>query len=121
MLKTILAIVLIFLLLFQSFEKISIYIYFSTYQKYIAEYLCVNRENKSLNCNGKCYLMKKMKNSEERTKTPIVPDNKKSDFIVSQSILNAVLAGKSFSKEKSFLISCYGINHISDIFHPPKC
>ncbi|WP_149274513.1 hypothetical protein [Pareuzebyella sediminis] len=34
---------------------------------YIAEFLCINKENTELNCNGKCYLMQKIiEQNEER-------------------------------------------------------
>jgi len=38
-------------------------------QKYIAASLCENRDKPWLHCNGKCYLMKKVKQAEEKEKS----------------------------------------------------
>lgn len=35
---------------------------------YIAEFLCINKENTELNCNGKCYLMQKINEQNEERK-----------------------------------------------------
>ena len=119
-LKKLLAISLIFLMIFQSFEKVSIFIYYQNYQNYIASYLCENRYKPSSNCNGQCYLMKKLRKAEERRSTPVVPDNRKSDFLV------------EYRTERSELIESTEINEIpteniliekefqQGIFHPPK-
>ncbi|MFS4454650.1 hypothetical protein [Maribacter sp. 2304DJ31-5] len=41
-------------------------------EDYIAEFLCINKDNIALNCNGKCYLMQKLEkqNEEKRQNLP---------------------------------------------------
>lgn len=38
-------------------------------KNYIASSLCENREKPKLDCNGKCFLMKKIKQAEEKEKS----------------------------------------------------
>jgi hypothetical protein len=40
--------------------------YYRINRDYIAENLCVNRDKPMLNCNGQCYLAKKLKAAEEK-------------------------------------------------------
>lgn len=41
--------------------------YFTTNRAYIAKVLCENRTRPQLNCNGKCYLAKKLKQQKDKT------------------------------------------------------
>lgn len=34
-------------------------------QDYIAEFLCINKENVALECNGKCYLMQRIQEQQQ--------------------------------------------------------
>jgi len=38
------------------------------YEDYIAEFLCINKENTALDCNGKCYLMQRLTEQNEEKK-----------------------------------------------------
>lgn len=40
--------------------------YFNINRNYIAKVLCENRDRPQLNCNGKCYLAKKLKQQQEK-------------------------------------------------------
>jgi hypothetical protein len=40
--------------------------YFKLNRDYIAKVLCENRERPQLNCNGKCYLAKKLKQQQDK-------------------------------------------------------
>lgn len=39
---------------------------FEMNQRYIAKELCVNRDKPQLHCNGKCYLMRKLKQAQDK-------------------------------------------------------
>jgi hypothetical protein len=52
-----------------NFTQLFIYAGFSVNQKYIASALCENRNKPWLHCNGKCYLMKKIKQAEDKEKS----------------------------------------------------
>lgn len=49
-----------------SFTRFFIYAGFEMNRSYIASKLCENRNKPWLHCNGKCYLMKKVKQAEEK-------------------------------------------------------
>ncbi|WP_422349304.1 hypothetical protein [Flagellimonas sp.] len=38
------------------------------YEDYIAEFLCINKEKKELECQGKCYLMQRLSEQNEEKK-----------------------------------------------------
>ena len=42
--------------------------YYEINKKMIADKLCVNKNNPTLHCNGKCYLSKQLKKAEENEK-----------------------------------------------------
>ncbi|MBB6003570.1 hypothetical protein [Arcicella rosea] len=57
---------LLVMLNFPLFSRMGIVVYFQANKAYIAKVLCVNKNKSSLHCNGKCYLAKKLKATEER-------------------------------------------------------
>ncbi|MDB5023747.1 MAG: hypothetical protein JWP78_1502 [Mucilaginibacter sp.] len=60
------AILLIISIICSSFSRFFIYAGFEMNQSYIASKLCENRNKPWLHCNGKCYLMKKVRQAEEK-------------------------------------------------------
>ncbi|MFC4220915.1 hypothetical protein [Flagellimonas marina] len=38
------------------------------YEDYISEFLCINKDNTELQCNGKCYLMQRISEQNEQKK-----------------------------------------------------
>jgi hypothetical protein len=46
-----------------------VYAGFEVNSKYIAETLCVNKSRPWMHCNGKCYLMNKLKQQKENSKS----------------------------------------------------
>lgn len=69
MFKRFLALLLIVLIISANFTRLFIYAGYEVNQKYIAEKLCENRNKPWLNCNGRCYLMKKIKQAEEKERS----------------------------------------------------
>jgi hypothetical protein len=63
------AIFLLFALLSVGFSKCFVYAGFTINKKYIAASLCQNRYKPQLHCNGNCFLMKKIKQAEQKEKT----------------------------------------------------
>ncbi len=68
MLNRLIAISLLFALIGSNFSRFFIYAGFEVNQKYISEKLCENRNRPWMHCNGKCFLMKKLKLAEEKEK-----------------------------------------------------
>src|SRR5882757_3823613 len=66
MLKRLTAWLLIFSVLTVNYSRLFVYAGFKLNQSYIAANLCENRNQPQLHCNGRCYLMKKLKQAEEK-------------------------------------------------------
>ena len=60
------AILLLFSLLGSTCSSLFVYVGFEANQKFIAAELCVNKDKPQLHCNGKCYLMKKLKQAQDK-------------------------------------------------------
>jgi hypothetical protein len=60
------AVLLIIAIISCSFSRFFIYAGFEMNQKYIATKLCENRNKPWLHCNGKCYLVKRLRQAEEK-------------------------------------------------------
>ncbi len=60
------SILLLFSLLTANFGNLFVFTGFELNRKYIAAELCVNKNKPELNCNGKCYLMKKLKQAQDK-------------------------------------------------------
>src|SRR5476651_2509613 len=69
MFKRGIAVVLIVCTLMANFVMLFVFAGFQLNQKYIATTLCVNRDKPWLHCNGRCYLMKKIKAAEDKEKS----------------------------------------------------
>lgn len=66
MLKQLTAWFLIFSVLTVNYSRLFVYAGFKLNQNYIAAKLCENRGKPLLHCNGKCYLMKKIRQAEDK-------------------------------------------------------
>lgn len=66
MLKRLTAWLLIFSVLTVNYSRLFVYAGFKLNQSYITAKLCENRDKPFLHCNGKCYLMKKIKQAEDK-------------------------------------------------------
>ncbi len=60
------AILLIISIISCSFSRFFIYAGYQVNKAYIASKLCENRNRPWLHCNGKCYLIKKIRQAEEK-------------------------------------------------------
>ena len=61
---------LLLAILLQIFSKMVIYIDYKINMNYIIMRYCVNKNNPAAHCNGKCHLMKQLKNDDNQQKTP---------------------------------------------------
>ena len=60
------SIALIFALMFSNIQSLWIMVDFCINQDYIAEVLCINRDQPMLNCDGKCFLAEKLKEQKQK-------------------------------------------------------
>jgi hypothetical protein len=65
--KKIIAIFLVFAIAFQVCSKLVVAGWFSINQKELTELFCVNKQTPSTHCDGKCYLNKKLKETDQDT------------------------------------------------------
>lgn len=64
--KRIAAILLLIGVLTQTFSKALIVAEYQLNREYIAKNLCVNKSRPKMHCNGRCHMMKKMKQEEKQ-------------------------------------------------------
>ncbi len=84
--------------------------------------LCENKANVVMNCKGKCYLNKKIKEQErqENKLASILKELKDSNgFISSLFIFSIETSGIVLSKQDSFFLLKYHTSPIADILQPP--
>lgn len=63
--KKFVASILVILIISQTLVNVGILMYYTINKAYIAQQLCVNRDNPTLHCEGHCYLGKQLKKAEE--------------------------------------------------------
>jgi len=91
-------------------------------QEYIAEFLCINKDKPQLNCDGKCYLAKKLRVQEENKRKNIPKINLENHFhIVNKNHFSIQpydpISGQKFNPIESVVFSS---SYINDVFHPPQ-
>lgn len=121
MFRSITAIVLILSVTLANFTKLFIYAGFELNHEYIVTELCENREMPELNCDGQCYLSKKIKQAEEKEKSQ-ERESQKHNF--QEAFLTEKVALKlpvSFAKSFSAKATVFLLPQPSFvIFHPPR-
>ncbi len=96
---------------------------FELNRTYIANTLCINRDKPQLHCNGKCYLMTKLKLAEENEKKQAAKTkfDTFSGFLNGQKIKVSPEAFTFSSIKPSLLYVCfYRSNKCDAIFRPPR-
>ncbi|CAG5018067.1 hypothetical protein DYBT9275_05913 [Dyadobacter sp. CECT 9275] len=64
--RSVLAYILLFAVMLPTLSPWGTVAYFNINRAYIARVLCENRDKPTLNCNGKCYLAKKLKEQQNK-------------------------------------------------------
>lgn len=115
------SIVLLSSLLLANFSSVFIYMGFEANQSYISKVLCENKDKPEMHCEGKCYLMKKLKQAHEK-------EQKQERQSQKQQIQDAVVTIPVTFKQYAFAETNIHIpfsmgmpqNIKNSIFHPPK-
>ena len=71
------AFILLFVMVFNIFRYQIPYIQYNLFKDYIAKNLCVNRDKKDNYCQGKCFLKKQIKATDENNNASENNNNKK--------------------------------------------
>ena len=121
MFRRLVAFTLLLCLISSTLSKLFVYAEFKSNQAYIAANLCENRDRPELNCQGKCYLMKKLKAAEDKEKKAEKQAEKKSGvdlFFLSQQ-LAAVPPIAELAKQRVFNSKFSLPEFNREIVHPP--
>jgi hypothetical protein len=117
---------IIFLLLifsFQTFYGGCFTMWFFANRNYVAQQLCVNKKKPVLKCNGKCYLSKKLKESNEENEQQPSPSIKQwqetSPCILSIFQFN-ISSPSQVKVYQPAPVSRYHFFPYLDVFHPPS-
>ncbi len=121
MFRSLIAFSLIFMILTANFSRFFIYAGFELNKNYIASELCENRDKPMMHCNGKCYLMKKLKQAEEKEKNQSRAAQKghfQEALVTNKTIFNFLPQLIKVLKpiELPFALPRYS----GTIFHPPQ-
>jgi len=121
MLRRLIAVILLLALISSNLSSLFVYAEFKTNQKYIAAVLCENKDKPQLNCQGKCYLMKKLKEAEDKEKKQENTSQKKAAYDLffiarmEQVALPVILTVKVQPVNSNIGLSTFD----SEILHPP--
>ncbi|WP_295801074.1 hypothetical protein [Mucilaginibacter sp.] len=124
MLKQLTAWLLIFSVLAVNYSRLFVYAGFKMNQSYIAAKLCENRNKPFLHCNGKCYLMKKIKQAEDKQNNAESQAQKslfQDGYIVNTFFHNSTLWSVGIGNAFPFAENCGKLpGAFLPIFRPPQ-
>ena len=121
----ILSIILITGIIFTtSFKDVFIFVSFKMNQRYIAENLCINKDNPFSDCEGSCFLKKQLSESNE-------DENKQPLTFLQDNSYTVLFLGKSFKNRGPEYYESQDLRPITNdlvpesdfvfgIFHPPQ-
>ena len=115
-------VILIMILVLQSGIKTVIVSSFYINQDYIANVLCINKDNVAMKCNGKCYLTKRIKdqeNTENKLASVLKEIKDVSGFLSSSSLISFIPTCFTFQKQNSIYSYKSYPSPLMDIYHPP--
>jgi len=121
MLTRFIAIVLLMCSVSVSLSGLFVFAGFEMNQGYIAKELCVNKDKPQLHCNGHCYLMKKLKQAEEKEQKQ---DHQFQKIQLQEAIVSIpfVFTQYSFTAINLCVPITTGkpVAQLNSIFHPPQ-
>ncbi len=90
-------------------------------QDYIAEFLCINKDKPELECNGKCYLKKQLKEaSEEKEKNlPAIAMEEYPIGIMMFITFDASQTTETTTTSNFQYTNSYKFSYLNLVFHPP--
>ncbi len=115
------SILLLFSLLIINFSNLFLYAGFELNRKYIASEFCENKAKPELHCEGKCYLMKKLKQAEEKEQKQ---EHQSQNIHFQEALVVIPMVFKQFplKEMKLHIPASMGIpqNIENSVFQPPK-
>ncbi|MBK8140888.1 MAG: hypothetical protein IPK57_07595 [Chitinophagaceae bacterium] len=121
--KKVIAIILVFIFSFQLFYATGFAIWFFANRTTIAKEHCINKDRPELKCDGKCFLNKKIKETEQHQNEEAPLQIKQ---LLETSPCTITTINYSISAPEVNLIhtplstATYSFNHIIAVFRPPS-
>ncbi|MEQ7801458.1 hypothetical protein ABDJ41_16815 [Pedobacter sp. ASV1-7] len=104
-----------------NFSNLFLYTAFELNKKYIAAEFCENKAKPELHCEGKCYLMKKLKQAEEKEQKQ---ERQSQNIHFQEALVVIPMVFKQFplKEMKLHIPASMGIpqNIENSVFQPPK-
>lgn len=121
MFRSILVHLLIFTTLTANFSQVFVQAGFELNEHYIVSKLCINRDKPQMHCNGKCYLMRKLKQAEQKEKSRERETQRSMHqlgVVVEKLSFNPylTLVMQEYKEELPFRLPAYA----AEIFQPPR-
>lgn len=125
MFKKLVSIFLLLALISSNFSRYFVFASFQINKKYIANNLCENRARPQMHCNGKCYLMKKLKEAEENEKKQTQRNELKTlEIGVLQENVQLSFNSPTVENKLPEIYTFYNFTYIShyldSVFRPPQ-
>lgn len=118
--KSILSYILLSLYLVVMFKPYYSILEYYANQDYIAKYLCVNRYEIQTHCQGKCYLIQKLKERQTEESQQILNQFKESPIHIHDFFSwNLPLKNIANKHQLIYYFLAYKYSFIKQIFHPP--
>lgn len=119
--KRIIAITIFIALLMQTASRLVIIAQFYINRDYIAKNLCVNRNKPQMNCCGRCYLRKKLKQDEKNSNSTSLKNDKFQELAFFVPIRLKIIFIQWLNDKTYYLAreKFYQFQYSSNFFHPP--
>ncbi len=115
------SILLVFCILLQAFSKLSIIATYELNKDFISKVLCINKQEPASQCEGKCYLTKKLEQAEKHEHLPSGDIKLKVEILFIQHIANFHFVGLPLeTTAASFYPQLPYTSPLISVFTPPK-
>lgn len=119
--KNIISITLILLMSMQSFYKLGVITYFQLNREFIAEVLCINKEEPITTCYGQCFLNRNLELADDESQSSAPKGKEKIEFptfVVSETFYAFHQLSQNGQRNTNYLLSTSSA-HLDTPFHPP--
>lgn len=122
-LKRVVTLLLLLVMLTQTFSKVLITLHYEANKAYIAAVLCINKSKPELHCKGHCYLKKQIKKAEQAEQQTSGRNQKKLlDITLYCQALFSLMAAQPGRDPVDYpgLVSGAAASRHAALFHPPR-
>lgn len=113
---------LVFAVLLNALANLTVVLNYEVNKKYIISHFCINKSKPKLHCNGKCYMMRKMKQQEEQEKAPAgnsIVEKIQIQLFFEKDFLFEPLPATSVTCSPAYQQHFISRSYYPLIFHPP--